>query len=138
MVVNFKEVSTDRMNRWEQKQEKRIRRLLERPYESLSVGEKLEILSDKLSKCPRIRRISYEEFALACLENWELDFGYRGVDYEVVLGGGDKVIFFVDIKYKDGQCTWSKEEHYSNAAEMLEKVRIDGKTIKEIWDDVIS
>ena len=126
------------MNMWVQKKrDKRMQTLREMPYESLSVCEKLEIVQNKLSKYPREEKVTYEEFKLACLADWELDFDLKGVGYEIIHESEKKVSFLIDIKKIDGNYTWSKEETYSTSAELLERVRIDGQTLKEIWDVVI-
>ncbi len=124
------------MYKWVQKKERKIQSLREMPYDSLSVCEKLEIVQNKLSRYPRIEKISYEEFELACLANWELDFDVRGVGYEIVHITENKVCFLIDVKKINGKCTWFKEETYATSAELLEKVRIYGQTIKQIWDEV--
>ena len=132
----------------QEKREHKIQELRSRPYESLSDEEKLEIAFDKghshMSKYPRQGNpLSYDEFVMLCAVDDSMEFDYQGITYGV---GNDvnkpraKILFvdidYIEVKHKKTKCTWKREEYYSSLDELLEQVRIDGKTIRDIWDEV--
>lgn len=118
--------------------EKRIEKIIQKPYEILSYSEKIELIDYRYNF--RREKISYEEFTMLCLANQELEFVYLDKIYEICNGIDSGRSFFWGTKYegtgKSRKCTWEKEENYSTTEELLDKVRINGKTIKETWNEV--
>ena len=56
---------------------------------------------------------------------------------ENVLGEDPGSVYFCKTTYKGNIVVKQECEMYENINEMLNKVRICGKTIKDIWNDVI-
>lgn len=81
-------------------------------------------------------KMQYEEFILLTFVYDYVKFYYNDNEYAIEFGQGDKSLFTtVKIDSVSKQETITTEE-YSTVFELLDKVRIDGKTIKDIWDDV--
>lgn len=115
------------------KQQKKISKLMESPYESLSIQDKLEIAYDKYFK---LEKISYAEYELLALfANDEIWFCYKNTVYQIDHGLPNIITMYI-TKYKNKQKISERSENFSTVAELLNKFTIDGKTIKEIWDDV--
>lgn len=79
---------------------------------------------------------TYENFLLRLNSNEELDFKYKDVMYSIIhnppyiyLG---RNVIFCNNKYKV-----EKWEQYLSIFQLLKEFEIDGKKIKELWDDII-
>lgn len=121
-------------NKWAwAKQQKRIGKLLEKPYESLSIQEKLEIAYDKYYKHEKISYAEYEMMALATKD--EIWFYYNNTEYQIDYGLPNITAMYV-TEYKNKQKVSERSENFSTINELLDKFRIDGKTIKDIWESV--
>jgi len=118
--------------------EKRMAKLMLKPYDILSKSEKIELIDYRYNF--RREKISYEEFAMLCLANQELEFVYQGKTYEITNGLKSGRSFFWGTVYagtgNHRKCTWEQEKNYDTTEELLDGVRINGKTIKDIWDDI--
>jgi hypothetical protein len=95
-------------------------------------GEKVNIAYDKHRKK---QKVTYDEFAMMLLTNDELFFEHNNIAYEVV--HNSPIVFFcINVVYDNGKSTAERAEEYSNIVDLLQKVRIGGKAIREIWDFV--
>ena len=118
--------------RWDE-QQKKISKLVEKTYESLSIQDKLEIAYDKYFKH---EKISYAEYELMVLyTSDEIWFCYKNAVYQIDYGLPNITAMYI-TKYKNKQKISERSENFSSAIELLNKSTIDGKTIKEIWDEV--
>ena len=114
-------------------QQKKISELVGKPYESLSIQDKLEIAYDKYFKH---EKMSYAEYELMVLyTSDEIWFYYKNAVYQIDYGIPNITAMYI-TKYKNKQKISERSENFSSVTELLNKFTIDGKTIKEIWDDV--
>lgn len=114
-------------------QQKKISKLMEKPYESLSIQDKLEIAYDKYFKR---EKISYAEYELMVLyTSDEIWFYYKNAVYQIDYGLPNITAMYI-TKYKNKQKISERSENFSSVIELLNKFTIDGKTIKEIWGEV--
>ena len=67
--------------------------------------------------------------------NDEIWFCYKNTVYQIDHGLPNIITMYI-TKYKNKQKISERSENFSTVAELLNKFTIDGKTIKEIWDDV--
>lgn len=117
---------------WDE-QQKKISKLVGKPYESLSIQDKLEIAYDKYFK---LEKMSYAEYELMVLyTSDEIWFYYKNAVYQIDYGLPNITAMYI-TKYKNKQKISERSENFSSITELLNKFTIDGKTIKEIWDDV--
>lgn len=82
-----------------------------------------------------MKKETYESFALRLICNEELEFKYKDIVYSIIHNPpyiylGRNVIFCND-EYKV-----EKWEQYSSIFELLNNFTIDGKKIRELWDDI--
>ena len=82
------------------KQQKKISKLMEKPYESLSIYDKLEIAYDKYLK---LEKISYAEYELMALfAGDEIWFYYKDAVYQIDYGLPNITAMYI-TKYKNKQ-----------------------------------
>lgn len=117
---------------WDE-QQKKISKLVEKPYESLSIQDKLEIAYDKYFKLEKMSYVEYELMVLYTSD--EIWFYYKNAVYQIDYGLPNITAMYI-TKYKNKQKISERSENFSSITELLNKFTIDGKTIKEIWDDV--
>lgn len=117
---------------WEKKQ-KAISKLLEKPYESLSVHEKLEIAYDKYHKHEKISYAEYEMMTIT--SNDEICFCYNNTEYQIIHEARGITAIYI-IEYDGKQKVSERSENFLTVNELIDKFRIDGKAIKDIWKDV--
>lgn len=115
------------------RQQKKISKLLEKPYEDLSVQEKLIIAYDKYYKHEKISYAEYEMIVITA--NDEIYFFYKDSEYQILHETKEITIMYIN-EYNGNQKISERSESYFSTIELLEKFRIDGKSIKDIWDDV--
>lgn len=121
-------------NKWAwEKHQKKINKLLEKPYESLSIQEKLEIAYDKYHKHEKISYAEYEMMAINT--NDEIWFFYKNTEYQIDYGLPNITAMYI-TEYDGKQKVSERSENFSSVVELLDQFRIDGKTIKEIWGNV--
>ncbi len=119
-------------NRTLNKRQNRINKLLKKPYNTLTIEERLEVIYDKYYK--RLK-ITYEEYVFLTLTNDELWFLYKDNEYMLSFHYDEYVSMLV-TEYKDGQKSLERVENFSSIFELLDKFKIEDKTIKEVWEDV--
>ncbi|MBN6188298.1 hypothetical protein JQN58_15680 [Aneurinibacillus sp. BA2021] len=71
----------------------------------------------------------YEYFVFHLHQGHEFDFFYQSYKYAISYGTGKKRYF---TKYGDAD----NFQSFDTVEELLENLRIDNKTIKEIWKDI--
>lgn len=81
------------------------------------------------------KKYTYENFVLRLISNEELDFKYKDIRYSIIHNPpyvylGQNVIFS-NHEYKT-----EKWEQYSSIFQLLDKFTIEGKKIRELWDDI--
>jgi hypothetical protein len=106
---------------------------LKKPYDKLTYGEKIELIYERYMKK---QRITYEEYVLILMTtNDELWFCYDDTVYQVDYGIPGITAMYI-TKFNRKQKISERSENYSSVIDMLDKFKIEGKTIKEIWDDI--
>ncbi len=103
-----------------------------KPYDKLTFMEKYELIWDKYN---RKQKITYEEYVLMLLVNEEAWFFYNNTLYQVDHGLPNVTAMYI-TKYNGKQKVSEQSENYPSIIELLDKFRIEGKRIREIWDDV--
>lgn len=113
--------------------EKTIEKLLKKSNTELSLQEKIALIYDKFYKK---QRITYEEYAILLFAtNDELCILYKNVKYQIDYGISNVTAMYI-TEY-DGQKKISeRSENYSSVIELLDKFKIEGKAIKDIWNDI--
>ncbi|MCL2522504.1 MAG: hypothetical protein FWE36_06560 [Erysipelotrichales bacterium] len=106
-------------------------KILQKPENRRTYQEKLELVYDKYHKK---QKIFYEEYVMMALANDEIYFCYNNTEYEIDHGTKDVVVFFIKKYNENYQTISEKKETYSSVIELLNQVRIDGKLIREIWN----
>ena len=114
------------------KQQKRIADLLKKPMGALTLQERLELIYDRYYKG---QRITYEEYLLLLETNDEIDFLYADNKYQIIHESNDIVSMCI-TEYKGSQKVSERSEQFSSIIELLDKFRIEGKRIRDIWDEV--
>ena len=124
MVVNFRKVE-ENMNH--------IERILKKSENRRTLSEQIDLIDYKYQKK---EKMFYEEFVLLSLIYDSIYFVYRQTEYKIDTGLPDVTSFFI-IKYDDKTTKkLIKEEKYNSVFELFNEVRIDGRTIKGIWNEV--
>ena len=114
------------------KQQKRIADLLKKPMGALTLQERLELIYDRYYKG---QKITYEEYLLLLETNDEIDFLYADNKYQIIHESNDIVSMCI-TEYKGSQKVSERSEQFSSIIELLDKFRIEGKRIRDIWDEV--
>ena len=114
------------------KQQKRIADLLKKPMGALTLQERLELIYDRYYKG---QRITYEEYLLLLETNDEIDFLYADNKYQIIHESNDIVSMCI-TEYKGSQKVSERSEQFSSIIELLDKFRIEGKRIRDIWNEV--
>ena len=101
----------------------------------MSLQEKLEVAYDKYYKH---KKISYEEYEMLAMTNDEVFFNYRNTEYQIIHESNSITVFYVTEYDADWKTKISeRSEQYNSTVELLEQARIDSKSIREIWDEVL-
>ncbi|MDR2822212.1 MAG: hypothetical protein LBV58_01490 [Acholeplasmatales bacterium] len=121
------------MKTFKEKKEKRISKLVNMPFDSLSFDEKIYVIDYKYNNN---QKITYEEFVvLLFVTNDELWFWYEDAEYQIDHGISE-ITSMCMTKYDKEQKEIVRIENYSSIIELLDKFKIKNKNIKEIWNDV--
>lgn len=93
---------------------------------------KYQVGYDKTLKQPIYKELTYDFFA----ENldWEWNFNYNGYTIDIAWHKEkEKAVYELNINgYKENALRYS----FDTPEELLEKGCVDGKTLKEIWNDL--
>ena len=111
-----------------------IVKILKKHENERTLGEQIELIDYKYQKK---EKISYEEFILLSLIYDNVYFVYHKTEYEIDRGLPDITVLFIYEYDEKMNKKLKREERYSSIFELFNKVRIDEKTIKEVWDGVI-
>ncbi len=114
------------------KKEKRIKNIIKKEKSLRTREDNIEIAYYKLDNG---KPISYEEYILLLSTNDEIWFLYNDTEYQVV-HESEQIISMCSTRFERTQRILINCQKYSSLNELLEKFRIDGKTIKEIWNNV--
>lgn len=114
------------------KHQKSIAQLLSKPKDKLTLPEKLDLIYDKYYQG---QKITYEEYVLLLTTNDEIWFAYKDIEYQVCHESKDSTIMFI-TEYKDGSKVSERSEIFSSTNELLDKFRIEGKPISDIWNEI--
>ncbi len=79
---------------------------------------------------------TYEDFMIKVLSSDEFDFAYKGVTYSI-LHNPPYVYVCCDVTFLDGQYCSKTYKHYYSNLELLEQFTINGKKLRELWNDII-
>lgn len=115
---------------WEKKQ-KKIDQLLSIPNDKLTLKERLELIYDKYLKG---QKITYDEYVLLLTTNDEIWFAYKGIEYQVCHESKDATTMVI-TEFKDGKKVSERSEIFSSTNDLLDKFKIEGKNIRDIWNE---
>lgn len=99
-----------------------------------------DILNEAYEKFFKGEHMSYEEFVIMLSTNDELYFYYIEKDGEKeyqVEHWGDGTVYMCVTRYEDGKKILERNEKFNSIIELLNDFRIEGKSIYEIWPDVM-
>ena len=114
------------------KREKKVAKLLHKNYNELSITEKIEIAYEKYYNN---QKITYEEYVFILATNDEIYFLYANDEYYIVYDSKESVSMCIS-EFKGSKKVSERSESFSSIIELLDKFRIEGKRIREIWDEV--
>ena len=117
-----------RPKNWKQ----RLQELSIKNYNYLTCDEKLELISCKYYEK---EKLTYEEFAFLTMTNDEVSFFYKNMLYQIDYGLRDITAMYI-TEYKGSQKVSERSEQFSSIIELLDKFRIEGKRIRDIWNEV--
>lgn len=85
-----------------------------------------------------IVELTYELFVHDLLEGDEYCFGYNNKKIDIAFhdDNGKTIYAFSITNFGDKDCSNGIYQEFNSPEELLEKVRIYDKTIKEVWDDL--
>ena len=112
--------------------EKKVARLLRKNYSELTITEKIEISYEKYYNK---QKITYEEYVFMLATNDEISFLYANSEYQIVYDSSESVSMCI-TKFLGAQKISENHESYSSIIELLDRFRIEGKRIRDIWDEV--
>ena len=111
---------------------KRIDRLLHKNYNDLTIEERIEIAYEKYYNK---QKVTYEEYVLMLATNDEIYFLYANNEYQIVYDSSESVSMCI-TEFKGTQKVSGRSESFSSIIELLDKFIIEGKRIRDIWDEV--
>jgi len=112
--------------------QRRINKLLKKRFDELSVDEKIELISNKYYNK---QKITYEEYVILAMTNDEIWFWFNNTEYQIDHGLSEFTSIYI-TEFKENKKISERSENFTSIIELFEKFRIDGKNIKEIWDNV--
>lgn len=111
----------------------KIETILKKQENERSLSEQIELIDNKYQKK---KKMLYEEFILLALIYDNVYFIYRQTEYQIDSALPNITSLFM-IEYDEKSCIKTKtEEKFCSVFELFNRARIDGKTMKEIWDEV--
>lgn len=87
-------------------------------------------------KYQKKQKISYEEYVILLATNDEIWFSLNNTVYQVNHGIQSITSMFI-TEYDDSQKISERSENYTSIIDLLHNFKVNGKTIKELWDDII-
>ncbi len=111
-----------------------MKKILRKSKNERTLSDWIELIDQKYQNK---NKMFYEEFILLSLIYDNIYFIFNKIEYQIDRGLPDTVSLFI-IEYDDKLNKKStKEEKYCSVFELFNEVRISGKTIKEVWDEVV-
>jgi hypothetical protein len=86
-------------------------------------------------KYQKREKISYEEYVVLLTTNDEIWFSLNNKVYQVDHGAPGITSMFI-TEFDGSNKISERSEDFSSIIDMLHHFKIEGKTIKELWDDV--
>ena len=91
-----------------------------------------EILNNAYDKYFKKQKVTYQEFVLMLSTNDELEFYCKDLKFQIIYESKNIVAMYV-TKYNEKEKVSLDITRFNSLKELLDKFKIDGKTIKEIW-----
>lgn len=110
-----------------------MKKIIRKCENEMTLNELIELIDQKYLKK---EKIFYEEFILLSLVYDNVYFVYHQTEYQIDRGLPDITSLFIIEHSKKLNKELKKEEKYCSVFELFNEVRINGKTIKEVWEDV--
>ena len=112
----------------------RLQELLLKNYNRLTFDEQIELISCKYYEK---KRLTYEEFVCLAMTGDEIEFFLKNTLYQIDHGLPEITAMYI-TKFKDGKKVNEKSINYDSIIELFDQFKIDGKKIRELWDDISS
>lgn len=96
---------------------------------------KLGIMDDAYRRYYKNQKISYEEYVIMLSSNDELWFWHNNIEYQVVYTIPNTTTMCI-TQYDGNKKVSEHFENYNSIIDMLENFKIDGKAIRDIWNEV--
>lgn len=81
------------------------------------------------------KRITYEEYVILLATNDEIWFWYKDTEYQVDHGVPESTTMFI-TKYNGKTKISENSETFENIIDMLTNFKVEGKLIKDFWENV--
>lgn len=94
-----------------------------------------DLLNKAYEKFFKGEHLSYEEFVIMLSTNDELYFMYDEKEYQIEHSGNNIVNMCVS-RYENNKIILERNEKFNSIIELLNKFKIEGKSIHEIWTNV--
>ena len=88
------------------------------------------------NKYNRKQKISYEEYVILLATNDEIWFSLNNTVYQVDHGIKGTTSMFI-TEYDNTQKISERSEDFSSIIDLLHNFKINGKTIIELWDEIV-
>lgn len=112
----------------------RLQELLLKNYNELTFNEQIELISCKYyEKKP----LTYEEFVCLAMTGDEIEFFFKNILYQIDHGFHEVTAMYI-TKFKDGKKIKEESKNYSSIIELFDQFTIEGKKLRELWDDIIT
>lgn len=108
-----------------------IAKLSKRDFDKLSFVEKIELISARYYEK---QKITYEEYVILLATNDEVWFIYKDKEYQVE--HDLKHVAMCITRYEGKIGILEYHEKFSSVIELLDKFKIEGKRIRDIWEAV--
>ena len=93
------------------------------------------VLDDAYRKYYNNQKITYEEYVLMLATNDELWFWHNDTEYQVIYVIPNMTTMSV-TKYDGNKKVSERSENYKSIIDLLQNFRIDGKCIRDVWDEI--
>jgi len=81
------------------------------------------------------KKHTYESFLLRLMSNEELDFKYKDIRYSII-HNPPYVYLGQNVIFSNNEYKTEKVEKYLSIHQLLEQFTIEGKKLRELWDDI--
>ncbi len=94
-----------------------------------------KILDNAYDKYFKRLKVTYEEYVIMLATNDEIWFCYKNTVYQVIHQSSTITTMWI-TEYNGKQKISEHGENFASIIELLDKFRIEGKAIKDIWQEV--